>query len=291
MFLETKPFLILSNEYEKKYFFFLTEEEIKNKYIYNHNTSFNAFILTKDNKCLVCERQNSFYWSFIINNLNHYNTYLYTNLTSIVQNLLLEEFLAFILFLIKHKVIEKRFILDKKYNLKNIKNNIMILEKSKINLEYIKNNCQEEIDNIINDFLEKKIIIKKHHNLIVPGGKQIQKNENYLSVIIREVEEEVNLKLKKSEINILTEDFVFKNYINDPKPIYLYIKIFDKVLKKYFNNVCILIKTDIFFYNIDFNSNKEIKNIFYIKSNINKYFNKKNFIFILKRFNSFFNNG
>lgn len=291
MFLETKPFLILSNEYEKKYFFFLTQEQINNRYIYNNETSFNAFILTKDNKYLVCERQNSFYWSFLIKNLNYYNTYLYTNLSSIVKNLLLEEFLAFILFLIKNNVIEKKFILNKKYNLKNIQKNILLLEKSKINLKYIKNNCQEDLDNILNDFLEKKIIIKKHHNLIVPGGKQNKKDKNYLSVILREVEEEINVKLNKTEINILNEEFVFVNSLNDFKPIYLYIKIFDKILKKYFNNICILIKTDINFCNIDFNSNKEIKNIFYIKSNINKYFDKNNFIFILKRFNSFFNNG
>lgn len=300
MFIKKKPFHVFENNLELKQFFFIDETDIQQYYLKNKTTSYNAFIITKDKKILCCERQDSFYWTYLVQKFNNYNFYLYKKILNIVKSLLLEEFLAFYIYFYHDKDMSKLIFLRYKSiinsqfcNIEKIKEKILLLKKSNINFEYINQTYGSELKTIFNEFLNYQLPLNLHQNLILPGGRKNHEDLNFFNILKREIKEELNINVDEAEIKILNNNYEFCNYNikSDIEPFYIYIRIYDKILNTYFDNICVIVNLNINFSDIKFILNKEIKKLFYINYNINKNFDKKKFILFLNKFNSFFNNG
>ncbi|CCU55671.1 mRNA decapping enzyme (Cop-D9R) [Choristoneura biennis entomopoxvirus] len=208
---------------------------------YNKKTSFNAILITSDNKVIIAERKFSYY----------IDTLYVISIQKNISDEILETFIK---------------LFDKLTN----REKSIIFNKKKINKKYI--SIINFIENNFNGNIKEKYLEYSYNNkpriilndnfrcrdkfLILPGGKK-NSNENINQVILRESHEEINIPLNST------------NNINIIQEYYSETIIYDKILSKTFVDVTIIAKIKYSSLQIlnFFKPNHEISNIKFIPIN------------------------
>lgn len=319
MYFQTKPLIHLKNIREEKKIFLMeadnekwkdTMNEIKEKLSkYNLKESLTCFLITSDNKLLICNRTQDFYISFISMAIN--NKLLMKKILNCIQNLEISDFVSLLTVLnYKYNIKSKflKFILEKDYN------NLMLFENidtikflSKCNFNNLFYNYQNELFDILEKkilyFLNLKHIPKSNITYILPGGKK-EKNESDYETIVREIKEEVKLNINNDTL-FLNSDFQFKSFTpySNINPI-LYMSTFDYVLNYYFFDKIYILYLSESSNNLknQFKENHEIKFISFFDLNLQtiilkhdnqndiKNYNKKLLFAILHKYIEFIKN-
>lgn len=228
----------------------ITQEDLESKININRNKkSYNAIILTSDNKIVFCIRKKSFYYdeflrickeNIIVRNKSKILE-LFSNLSLIEKKNILNYIFN------KHNIkkkyiknfIEKKFDTNFVHEIINFNNQYISPAEYNLYFKYINNYKNYKINDtpintniIINDNYKTEFNFNKNINmLILPGGKN-NNYENIISVLNREIYEEIGL------YNILNNSYIYKTY---------YIKniIYDKIINKYFTDITFLLITKI----------------------------------------------
>jgi hypothetical protein len=229
----------------------ITQKDLESKINHHDNKkkSYNAIILTSDNKIIFCTRKKSFYYDEFLQickkniTLNDRSKIL-----ELFSNLSLFEKKNILHYIYNKYNVKKKYI--KNFILKNfghkfvheiINYNKQYITTSEYSLyfKYIHNYRNYKIndkpinaDIVINDNCKFNFNFNKNFNLLIlPGGKN-NNSENIITVLNREIYEEIGL------YNILNNSYIYTTY-------YIQNTIYDKIINKYFTDITFLIITKI----------------------------------------------
>lgn len=227
--------------------------------------SYNALLITSDNRLILCDRKFSFYASYVIYSLTKKKQYFNDKkFLSCVKHLNIKEFSVFYHSLDKNKIINLKkhvtpeiydymsnFVLDEEYNkyfnvsYSCIANDNIIISK---------------LINILSDFVHNIILISNTKNVILPGGKRISVDEKPLDILKRELFEELNLSI--SDVEYLDKYYIFRSIDDNIYPV-LCMYIYDKVLKYNYLDLTYILRTKKTFkeINLNFKSNNEVNKL------------------------------
>lgn len=251
----------------------ITQEYLETKINnYDKKKSYNAIILTSDDKIVFCTRRKSFYYDeFLLmckkNILNENKS----KILELFSNLSLYEKKNILYYI--YKKYNKDYIYVKTFINKHFDstfiheiinyNKYISEEEYNLYLQYINNYKNYKINNkpikaniIINkDYKFNFNFNKKFNLLILPGGKN-NKYENIKTVLNREIYEEIGL------YNILNNSYIYTAHC-------IQNEIYDKIINKYFIDITFLlftkIKSDQFINSFKKNEDKsEVQNLIFI---------------------------
>ncbi|AAG02764.1 putative NTP pyrophosphohydrolase mutT motif [Betaentomopoxvirus amoorei] len=210
---------------------------------YNRKTSFNAILITSDNKIIIAERKFSYYMDtiYIISTYKNISDDILETFIKLFDKLTNKE---------KYNIYNKKRI-NKKYI--SIINFIEVYFDGNINHKYL-----QYLYNVKSRIILNNNFRYRDKFLILPGGKK-NNNENINEVISRESHEEINIPINNQDNNNID---IMQDYYSETI-------IFDKILSKKFIDVTIIAKikySSIQILNF-FKPNHEISNIKFIPIN------------------------
>lgn len=224
--------------------------------------SYNALLITSDNRLILCSRKFSFYASYVIYSLTKKKKYFNEKkFLNCVKNLNIKEFSAFYYMLDRNKIINLKkhvspeiyeymsnFVLDEEYN-----------KFFDISYSFISNDniIINKLVNILLDFVNNILLISNTKNVILPGGKSKSIDEKPLDILKRELFEELNLSI--TDVEYLNKYYKFIAIDENIYPV-LCMYIHDKVLKYNYLDLTYILRTKKTFQeiNLNFKANNEV---------------------------------